>query len=176
MTKKHRATLIESAAVCGPLAVLAAAHLVFTPLPPAPDPTGAAGITPAKLSVTPVRTLSAAQARALEWSAAQQPGVALTSPMDHPTSYEAVAPVTTQIPEPIAVEPSTDPAVQALASLRLTAVVGNAQGGLAMINGKVYKIGDTVRPGITITEIDVQAGTAVCKAANGSTRTLKRPL
>jgi hypothetical protein len=181
MPSKKRNMYLEGAAVCGPLAVLGAAHFLFSPPPPAPDPSGTGGLIPANLPVAAARVLTPEQAKATEWARALPSGVVLSSPMDHPDLVAPAPPAQVPDPEPVITEPdptpaiATAPALSPLTGLRLTAVVGNAQGGLAMIGGRVYRVGDTVRAGATLTGIDIGAGTVECTLSDGTIQILKRP-
>lgn len=166
---------LEAAAVCGPLVLLAAAHVLLTPPPPAPDPSGTNGLIPANLPVAPTAVLTPEQIRAAEWSRTPPAGE-MTSPMDHPELVR-VTPrppdPEPRIADPIPI-PVQTPARNPLAGLRLTGVMGNAQGGLAMFAGKVYKVGDDIRPGVRLTAIDIEAGTVECTLADGRVEVLKR--
>lgn len=166
--------MIQAGAVCGPLAALGVAHVLFAPLPPPPDASGGASLVPASLAGAAERALTPEQARAAEWAHSLPADVALESPMDHPTIVVAAPPPQHEpepTPEPVVPEPA--PAAPTLDGLRLSVVMGNEQGGMALINGKVYRPGDTVR-GMTIRSIDAKENTVHIAAADGTVLVLKR--
>jgi hypothetical protein len=170
---RHNVTL-DVLAIGGPLALIVAMRAL---LAPSPATATAQGPAPAVAPLTPVAnapTPSPAattpeQARALEWLAAFRPG-ALESPMDHPVP--AAAYTTPVEPEPTPVPEATPE--NPLAGLRLTAILGNSEGGLAAISGRVYKAGDTIRPGLTVRAIDAYANTVTLNLPDGTTTLLAR--
>lgn len=176
---RMRKVLPEAIAICAPLAVLAGVHVLFAPPPPQPDASGGpAAVVPTGLVQAATAKLSPEQEKAADWVKSLAADAKLVSPLDHPVAATvAVAAAVQPEGEATAPEPEPEPDVptpQPLAGLKLTAVMGNAQGGLALINRKVYKIGDAVRPGVTITGIDVKHNLVRFKLEDGSVAQLKR--
>lgn len=155
------ALIVAMRALLAPSPATATAHGPAPAVaPPSPAPTAP---SPAPATATPEQT------RALEWLATFRPGT-LDSPMDHPAPAAAFA---------MPVEPEPTPTAEAtpenpLAGLRLTAILGNSEGGLAAISGRVYKAGDTIRPGLTVRAIDAYANTVTLALPDGTTTLLAR--
>lgn len=170
---RNRSRLIQAGAVCGPLAALGVAHVLFAPLPPPPDATGGASLVPASLAGAAERPMTPEQTRAAEWAHSLPADGALESPMDHPTIVVAAPPQREPEPTPDPVIPEPAPAAPTLDGLRLSVVIGNEQGGMALINGRVYRPGDSVR-GMTIRSIDAKENTVHLAAADGAVLVLKR--
>lgn len=159
MKTTHRTRWTHIAALCGPFAAVALTRFVLQPAPSAAHagqpPVSAPHELPKSLSA-----LKATQAQATEEIRTLQRASA-RSPMDHASAYAT----------PDAPTPShTDP----FDGLSLRSVVGNAQGGLATINGRVYRPGDTIPPGLVLVSIDARSATVEVRAADGSTRTIAR--
>ena len=147
-----RSVLMQIAAVSAPSIIV-----VLNSFSPAPKAAPSANPDSVTVPVSaPAPRATAEQTRAREWADAQAVGPRLASPMDHPavtaTHVEAEpAPVIPDpIPEPLSEE---DP----LAGLKLTALLSGRSGSLAMIDGRIFKVGDEVRPGCTLRSIDAKA-------------------
>ena len=82
-------------------------------------------------------------------------------------------PVQPAAPEP-APEAAPAPAIDPLANLKLSGILGNETGGLAAINNRIYKVGDTVRRGLTIQSIDARTNTVILRQSDGSELKLHR--
>ena len=162
----ERATLLRLGALFAPfLAVMlsralfdtspaeAAAQLAPTPLPePAP---------------TPVPVLTDAQSRALQFLASARPGE-IISPMT-PPRVEAVI-----IDMPPSAPASAGPDIAPITTdgLALTSVVGDAQGGMAVISGRVLRPGAAVAQGWTLQSINPAARSVIIVHESGRTSEL----
>lgn len=159
MRTTHRTRWTHLAALCGPFAAVALTRFVLQPAPSAahagPPPVTAADPMPKSYSA-----LNALHAQAAEEIRTLQRAKA-RSPMDHGS-----ASATPDAPTPSLADPFD--------GLSLRSVVGNAHGGLATINGSVYRPGDTIRPGLVLVSIDARSATVEVRAADGSTRTIAR--
>jgi hypothetical protein len=175
---KYRTLSIEAAAVCAPLAILAVTHLMMTPPPAPPDASGGATLMPVNTGGGNA-PLAPEQAKAAEWIRALPADLSMASPMDHPIPAYVppaprVEPQPENTPEPTPEPEPIVPVARPLEGLRLTAVVGNGDGGVAMINGKIYRAGAAVREGITLKSVDVKAGIAHFTLADGTEASLVR--
>lgn len=134
-----------------------------------------AAITPATAPVlvppTPAAELTPEQKRAIEWLALRRGESVVRSPMDHPT---------------VAVEPEPEPEVtpeviekpDPFAGLVVTSImIGGDQQPMAVINGRVQRVGDVIRGAWTISEIDRIECLVRFTNTEGETATLtmKRP-
>lgn len=174
MLKPSSRRLSEAAALLGPLALVVVMRS-DRPEPIAPPP--AAVLVSAALmaeSGAPA-PMSDDQRLALEWLAARDRDAAMVSPMDHPTP-RPVRPVAVAEPEAVtpADEPEAGAEVSPLEGFKLTAIVGTSDGGLASINGRVYRIGDELAAGWRISEIDVQAQTVTATNEDGRSATIRQ--
>jgi hypothetical protein len=172
MSGRAKAILAEAAAVAGPLLILCVARLMLGSVPVTVNALGAAAAP--VVPVVAARPPSPEQQRASEWIRTVAHAGALKSPMDHPVALPKVEktpdPAPTQAPvEIVHVEPTSP-----LAGLTLTGVLGNSSGGLAAINGRVYRIGDHVKA-LVLTAIDVKGNAVDLKTAEGTVLRLVRP-
>jgi hypothetical protein len=167
-----RSVLMQIAAVSAP-SVLVVLNS-FGPTPPAAPDANPASVTVPVAAPAPKATPH--QVRAREWADAQPVGPRLTSPLDHPVAA-APAPVATHVePEPAPVVPDPEPVNVAdpLSGLRLTALLGGRTGSLAMIDGKIFRVGDEVRPGCTLKSIDAKADRIEVSRPDGTTASFGR--
>lgn len=151
--------LVEAAAIAGPLAVFLGAKALL-----APDPAGARAqpAIAASAGGTEPNTgpkLTAEQERALAWIRSM-PQADLHSPMLHPPASRAL-----QTADP---SPEPDAAPNVVSGLKLVGVLGNGENAIATIGGRVYRIGDEVRPGIKLKSVDARAGAAELEMSDGS--------
>ncbi|MFN0132125.1 MAG: hypothetical protein ACKVW3_06295 [Phycisphaerales bacterium] len=158
MNHSRRTRMANALALCGPLAVVALTRFLFLPAPHAanagPLPVAAPIATPAL-----VQKLSTKQAEVVAFVRSLERAPA-ASPMDHgPQRAESETPL-----------PTGDP----LEGLTLRTVFGNAEGGMATINGNVYRPGDKIRPGLVLKSIDARASTIDIETSDGKLLTLKR--
>ncbi len=125
--------------------------------------------TPTAPIAAPAKALSPEQARVREFVR----GITLEPPMPSPMDHPSLHPVEVVEPRPDAGGPRTVPN-DPLSALRVTSIVGNNEGGLALINGKVYKLGEQPTPGITIREIDARLNTVTLELPDGSIRKVEK--
>ncbi|MBL0869509.1 MAG: hypothetical protein IBJ18_02915 [Phycisphaerales bacterium] len=129
--------------------------------------------TPAIQETSPaLKPLSAAQREAQKWLHALDRRVPVQSPLAH-------APAPADAPVIRTSEPITEPAQQPVAStkpradLSLGGIMGAKDRTLALIGGKVYRAGDTIEPGWTISQIDPRAQTVTITGPANETITLR---
>jgi hypothetical protein len=156
--------MLEVAAVGAPLVVFLSVRIALAPGP------ASAGAMPVAAAPGAAETggegapkLSAAQDRALKWIRGLPAGP-LASPMLHPrvnVPTEASKGEDDSPPDP-------------LAGLKLNGVLGSGERGLATISGKIYRIGDEVRPGIKLRAVDARAGWAELERPDRTVVRLKR--
>jgi hypothetical protein len=154
--------LVQIAAVSAPpvLVILAG----FSPTPSAAPATPATETLPV---TAPAPAITPEQLRARQWAEAQPVGPGLVSPLERGESARVEAPQHAPEPEPL--DPG-DP----LSGLTLKALLAGRNGALAMINGRIYRIGDEVRPGCTVLSIDAREDRIELSRPDGTTATLGR--
>lgn len=180
MNSKSRSLLIQAASVAAPSLLIVSMRFVLVGGPDMASAAGSGQVVSAVAApaadalVQPTaRKLSPEQERAVAWRAVFQFDATFESPMDAranvvlmaPKKVEPVAPVKTA---PVATPPKTSP-VQGLA---LTSFMGNLSGGLVVISGKVYRVGEEVRPGLLLANIDFRNATVTLQNLDGETFTL----
>jgi len=175
VTSKQRTLLVDAATVSCPLILVVAVRTLFTPAPsqasaPKASP---AQPTPAVVPVAGPAKLTPEQQKALDWIAGLPPMTGLVSPLDHPIAPPPVVQQAAHEPDPEPA-PATTPAVDPLAGLKLSGILGNETGGLAAINGRVYRVGDVVRPGLKLKLIDARTNTVTFSQDDGSELKLHR--
>jgi hypothetical protein len=140
-------------AVAGPLVALLGARVLLSP---GAASAGAVHEAPLQVSIGGAAAKATPeQERVIAWCAEQEGGE-FASPFVRelfPRSAPA-GPVEHEVweAEPEAPAPEASPA----AGLRLSAVMGTADGGVAIIGGKMYKPGQQVRAGLVLTSVDAR--------------------
>ena len=177
MSSKHRTILLDACAIACPLILVVAVRTFFAPAPSAAGTSPAPGGTqvPAVIPVAAAAKLTPDQQKAADWIAALPPMKGLASPLDHPvpaTPPPSIEPQTAA-GEPVD-QPEIAPVVDPLAGIRLTGILGNKDGGLVAINGRIYKVGDPVRPGIKIKLINAATSTVTFSLEDGTELKLHR--
>lgn len=160
---------IEVASVAIPLALVFVGRGLVASPPPVTINVQSAPPVITPVTGPSVEKLSPEQQKAADWILLLPPKYDLVSPLNHPTrEIEAPkpAPDTPQTPVPVKVNP--------VEGLKLSGVLGNLDDQLAAINGKIYHLGDTVRPGLKLTEIDPRHSRIVLTDSEGKTYELKR--
>lgn len=167
-----RSVLMQIAAVSTP-SVLVILNS-FSPAAPAAPATSTDSTTVPV--VVPGPRTTPEQVRARQWADAQVVGAGLASPLDHPIAAPAPAPAVARVdPEPAPViEPEPVNTEDPLSGLRLTALLGGRSGALAMIDGRIFRIGDEVRPGCKLLSIDAKADRIEVARPDGTTRAFGR--
>jgi hypothetical protein len=163
--------MLEALALAGPLLVVSGSRLFFGSDPSAMS----AQVVPAAATPVPVSmkaaTLTPEQQAAAAWITSVSALPDLASPMNHPV------PAPRHVESPRPVEPTRIvPVASPVADLTLTGVLGNTSGGLAAINGKVYRIGDRVKPGLRLIAIDVKLNAIELQGDNGTVYRMIREL
>lgn len=177
MNNKRRTQLGQVASIAAPVLLIvglrtllaagpSGAHAASGPVGIATAPLGSAAGTTAAEALTPQ------QQRVVDWRASLQLDATLRSPMD-----ARIDVVLLPAPVPVAETGPVIPVVVAdpLEGLSLTGTMGNQNAGLARISGKLYRVGDIVRPGFTLTSVDVRGGRIVLTADSGETFELIKP-
>lgn len=160
MNTKLRVRLLQSAAVATPVVAIVIFKMVSGSTP---DSTNAATATPAPTAATAAAPIPAAtpeQQRAKEWAGKQSPSTPVASPLTPPEARH------TQVPGEQPAAPVTPRVVGVEYSL--TSVLKARDSAIAAINGKLYKIGDQVKPGATLVAVDTVKFTARIQRADGS--------
>ena len=160
MNTKLRVRLLQSAAVATPVVAIVIFKMVSGSTP---DTTNAASTTPAPTATTAAAAIPAPtpdQQRAKEWAGKQDPSASVPSPLTPPEARHA------QVPGEQAPTPITPRVVGVEYSL--TSVLKARDSAIAAINGKLYKIGDQVKPGATLVAVDTVKFTARIQRADGS--------
>jgi hypothetical protein len=169
-----RGRLIAHVMLVGmPVGIFAAARVL---LDPAPVIASAAVLpTPLTSAASEPKALTPQQQKALEWSrsaaitGARSPlGHLLTEPAKpEPLAARAVA---VETPEPVQT-PWSNP----IEGLRLSAVMGTAdESAMAVINGKVYKVGDHPTARLTLIAIDARKQRVQLQDERGGVHTIGR--
>jgi hypothetical protein len=165
----NRAQMLQIAALAAPAAVVGFLHTALGPAPVPPDPRDG-GALPVSTTTTPS---TPEQARAAEWLSSLNFDALLPSPLDHPApavQREEPSPSPTFI-EP---EPEAAPGADPLAGLKLKAVLGSQNGSMAMINGRIFRVGDEVRPGCKVLSVDAHANRVEIQRPDGTTGIIGR--
>jgi hypothetical protein len=174
VNNKRRSQLGQTASIAAPVLLILGLRTVFSGGPAGADAAPALS-QPQSIqqsamelaAVTPAVALTPQQQRAVDWRATLQFEQPLRSPMDSRVDV-VLLPTQAPEPEPVAVEIPVNP----LDGLVLTATMGNQNAALAAISGKVYRIGEQVRPGWRLTSVDVRSGRILLTAENGDTAEL----
>jgi hypothetical protein len=164
-----RSVLMQIAAVSAPSVLVVLNSFSPTP-PPAPDANPSAVTVPV---TAPAPKATPEQVRARQWADAQSVGRTLASPLEH-VVVQAAAP-TPEPEQPVAAaDPEPVPGEDPLAGVKLSAVLGGRSGALAMINGRIFRVGDEVRPGCALKSIDARADRIEVSRRDGTTATFGR--
>lgn len=167
MQPQRRILLTQIGALAAPVMLVGLMHLGMTPLvaPSSGGPSDSPMVVPVNTAAS-VETPD--QKRASEWVRSIIPATPLPSPLDHPIIVRA-APVKPTIevkrpdPPPIKV-PTVDP----VAGLSLTATMRVKDGGaVALINSRVYKVGQDVMPGCPLESVDVKLNQVEIRMPDG---------
>ncbi len=104
------------------------------------------------------RPLTESQLKALAWNAARELSLPLRSPMLEREIIPEPSPVRDVPAVPVQREAQATPQTDASPSFTLTGMIAgeNHSGSLTTINHRVYRVGDQIIKGWTITEIDTR--------------------
>lgn len=174
MNNKRRLQLGQTASIAAPVLLILGMRSLFSAGPAdanaaaAPDGQSAAAPAPGALVVAqPPAALSHEQQHAMDWRASLNFDVPLVSPMDARIEVDFHP-----VPAPVTPEPVVAEVVNPLDGLTLTATMGNQNAALAAISGRVYRIGEQVRPGWRLSSVDVRMGRIILTADDGQTAEL----
>lgn len=156
----------QMAAVTAPLATVLIIRATTAP---------AAGVPvrePSAAVVVPVmdedgREPTPREAALLRWLAELEPLREDESPLGEPVAAAATPEPITDVPAPAA--PTVDP----LAGLRLTAILQRQGGGVAVISGRLYQVGEEVRAGCRVLAVDARAQEVRVALSDGTVVTLR---
>ncbi|MDX2115860.1 MAG: hypothetical protein SFZ24_09630 [Planctomycetota bacterium] len=167
MSSARRSETLVAAALAGPpiVVLLLRASLTIGPSPataalPAPA-------APPALQAATEPALTPEQKAALGWIAEQSADVVTRSPMNHPPAIAAEQPAE-QAPAEPAARPA--PAGQPPRFVATTIMAG-PRGGVAVINGRVYRVGESPAPGWRVESIDAGSSTVELTGPDGQTAT-----
>jgi len=169
-----RGRLLVGLALVAPVVLVVAARFLIG-LTPSQSHAAVPEAAPA-LTDPVTRALTPSQQRLVAYLAMQATTRAVVpSPMDQ---------VPTPLPPPVTQTPAPAPAVLAIpaiearpaAQLMLSAIMAgdNPASALVMISGKVYRLGEDVTPGWTLTKIDAQTLTITLRGTDNQEFTLAR--
>lgn len=166
-----RGTLRFNAALVAPVLLVMGVRMILQTGPavsfaePAPAPDDG---PPTPASPRPRPALSDADRALLAWEAAQVEVPARGSPMA-PGRIPVPAPPEPQEAPAAPATPNEEPARPAL---KLSAVMGSGDNAIAVIDGRMRRVGDAVAPGYVIRRIESRAGIVTIAGPGGITRTL----
>ena len=155
--------LLPVVCILAPVCAVVAARVCFTVGPAeAPAAVPAGQLLPSLTTAsTPGRTrLTDSQTAALAYLGSLQRGDELDSPMARP-SAPAAGPISKDPGQPAM--PSYDPTQD----LALSSVMGTGPRAIASISGRIYRLGEEIIAGWTLTSVDVRNRTATLTNADG---------
>lgn len=164
---QRRTIGVEAAAIAVPILLVYFGRVMIAS--PAPQ-TGAVQVNTPVIVPTAGETvvaLSPEQQKAAEWLRLLPPKYDLATPLNHIEAQAAP-------PKPKPVDEAPVVRANPIEGLKLSAVMGNENDQLASINGKIYRIGDAVRPGLKLTGIDHRRSRIVLTDSEGATYEIKR--
>ena len=172
-TSRQNRLLIEFAAVVSPVVLVYLGRSLLASPAPVSNTVPVSGPAIAPTPAVQAKPLTPDQRRAADWVKQLAPAASLVSPLNHPVEVVIARPSDPEVqPDPI--PPPPIPRTSPILGLKLTGVLGNSDGQLAAINGKVYRIGQEVRPGIKLIEIDARNSRIVLESRAGEKFELKR--
>ena len=175
MNSKRRTQLAQAASIAAPVLLIVGLRTMLAAGPSgAHAASGPVGMepSPAPVVLPAAEALTPQQQRVLDWRASLPLDASLRSPMDARIDV-VLLPAPVPVVEDVPVVPVA--LVDPLEGLSLTGTMGNQNAGLARISGKLYRVGDVVRPGFTLTSVDVRGGRIVLTADSGETFELIKP-
>ncbi len=179
MNSKSRSLLIQAASVAAPSLLIVAMRFVLVGGPDVASAVGSGQVAPALAAPSPdaavpaaVRQLTPEQQRAADWRGLLRYDANLESPMDARANVVLMAPKKVEPVTPVKTAPVAAPKASPLQGLTLTSFMGNLSGGLVVISGKVYRVGEEVRPGLLLANIDFRNATVTLQNLDGETFTL----
>jgi hypothetical protein len=154
MTQKRSSTLAQAASILAPILLIAGMRVMLSPGPS--QASAAASPMPGQTSLTipasqpAAATLTAEQQRASDWRRGMKTESDLSSPMDRELDVVLLPKKEPLPPAP----PPPAPKVNPVEGLALTGVLGDQRQSIAAISGKVYRVGERIKNGLTLTAVD----------------------
>ncbi|QYU67063.1 hypothetical protein J4558_19200 [Leptolyngbya sp. 15MV] len=102
----------------------------------------------------------------MAWLKGLEPPEALRSPLDHASTRPKAIAIEARKPAPAAVDP--------LDGVTLSGVIGTGDGGMASIDGVLFKVGEEIRPGVTLVAVEPRQSAVVVRLSDGTERRLQR--
>jgi len=166
----NRTEVIPAMALVGPLAVLFVIRVLLgngpMPSPAATEPSDPTYDLQNAAANTSTISLTKKQQDALAWLSSHPLPTEFASPMYHP-------PASDDSPN-LSQEYGTEKKIAPLAeSAHLSSVAGMGKRAVASINGRLYRIGDELPNGWTITKIDVVNRQVTCQHSTGIVQVLE---
>jgi hypothetical protein len=184
VTPRRRAQLMEAAAIAAPLVLLGMTRVMTTPAAAvgAPQKPGAAATAPISSATGKVRP---EVQKASEYVRSIDLAAPLASPLDQPAPAAPAAPPLSAEPErAVATHDSTPKATDEaparrilgpLTGLRLSATLRTRDGGgLAAVNGRIYRVGEDIVPGVRLLSINTDTNRVQVALGDGETAELGR--
>ncbi|MDZ4685934.1 MAG: hypothetical protein SH850_12775 [Planctomycetaceae bacterium] len=165
-------------AVLAPLAAVQAARFLGgSGLAAAPAATSSIAPTedPATPAPAAARPLTHDQKRAIEFLRTFRVSDDFTSPMDSPEPVPTVEPEQTAVYD-APVKPTALSHSDALANVRVSAIVGRDAAAVAMIDHRLCRVGDEVAPGWRVQAIDARRRSVTLVHADGKVAALTPPI
>jgi hypothetical protein len=168
---------MEAAAIVAPLVLLGMTRMMTTPAAAVGAPMKGYEAARVPISIVPVKVRPEVQ-KASEYVRSINLAAPLPSPLEQPAppppphSAEPERPVTTQDTKP---QPPEEAPVRPLAGLRLSATLRTRTGGgLAAVNGRIYRVGDEIAPGVRLLSINTDTNRVQVALGDGETAELGR--
>lgn len=172
ISSRQRQILVELAAICAPVVLVYFGRTLLSSSAPAAITIPVSSPVVAPAPVVQVKPLTPEQQKASEWVRQLPQTLSLVSPLNHP--IETVVAKQDPVFEPEKAPPPPPPRESPIRGLKLTAVLGNDGDKLASINGKIFRIGDEVRPGLKLATIDPRLSVITLTEVNGKVYELTR--
>lgn len=163
MSPRQRLLFVELTAIASPMLLVLAGKTFLAGAAPVAATVQVSGPALPVIPNATFKPLTPEQQKASEWVRTLADAPDLATPLNHPT--EAPKVVVTDKPKISAA---------GLAGLKLSSIMGRGSDQFASISGRVYRVGDEVRPGYKLTAIDVAQSSVTIADQAGNTYTLRR--
>jgi hypothetical protein len=170
ISSRKRLVIVELIAIGTPVVLVYLGRMLLASPEPSSTTIPVAAPTLMPVPTVQAKPLTPEQLKAAEW-VKQLMKTPLASPLNHPVEVVIKKPV---VVEPDQVLPPPPPRESPIQGLKLTAVMGNDDGQLASINGKIFRIGDDVRTGLRLTGIDARNSLITLETRSGEQFVIKR--
>lgn len=175
MNQKQRLWVIEGAVALAPVVMFAMIRSGGPAEAAASGDVGMGNAAPVVSTKAPALTME--QQRAEEWVMKFVIPDEIRSPLDHASTRPAVvqaAPAQIMSSAGSVAPPPNQAEVDPLKDFVLTSVVGNNEGGLALINGSIFKLGEEPVAGYKITAIEPRLNHIVVTGPDDKPRTINK--